>query len=284
MAKKPRENRIPIMMSEDELRMIDDWRYENRIATRSDAVRRLSRLGLVFDGSLGGLWETLFALEGEVIRAIELLEAMNRPMYNEPQERSRKALSRAGKLEKAANDFDATLRDVVAAAIAVRRTDTIDRILEQMKDLRALREAQMQEAREEELEDSRAQRADIIREVQEKRAAGEQPVPGYTHEEFVEDWIAPIYIAPDLDTMVRLAKAADEFLKSHNPNTGVWLEPNKRIPEYTTVRYGFALGKKWTQEDLDAAPSFLWPEMKAGDTKVTTLSTSYNVHTGKRGE
>lgn len=41
MAKKPRENRIPIMMSDEELQPIDDWRFENRIATRSDAVRQL---------------------------------------------------------------------------------------------------------------------------------------------------------------------------------------------------------------------------------------------------
>lgn len=46
MDKKPRENRVPIMMSESELKAIDDWRFENRIATRSDAVRRLCQLGL----------------------------------------------------------------------------------------------------------------------------------------------------------------------------------------------------------------------------------------------
>lgn len=46
MAKLPRENRIPIMMSHDELRQIDDWRFENRVATRSDAVRRLCQIGL----------------------------------------------------------------------------------------------------------------------------------------------------------------------------------------------------------------------------------------------
>jgi hypothetical protein len=46
VAKKPRENRVPIMMSDDELKAIDDWRFENRVATRSDAVRRLAQYGL----------------------------------------------------------------------------------------------------------------------------------------------------------------------------------------------------------------------------------------------
>lgn len=48
-AKRPRENRVPIMLSEAELASIDDWRFRNRIATRSDAVRRLVKLALSAD-------------------------------------------------------------------------------------------------------------------------------------------------------------------------------------------------------------------------------------------
>lgn len=46
MAKAPRENRIPIMMSHEELTAIDDWRFAHRVATRSDAVRRLCQIAL----------------------------------------------------------------------------------------------------------------------------------------------------------------------------------------------------------------------------------------------
>lgn len=46
--KKPRENRVPIMLSDDELNAIDDWRFENRVATRSAAIRRLVQVGLRF--------------------------------------------------------------------------------------------------------------------------------------------------------------------------------------------------------------------------------------------
>ncbi len=41
---KPRENRVPIMLSDEELEAIDDWQHENRIATRSEAIRRLCKL------------------------------------------------------------------------------------------------------------------------------------------------------------------------------------------------------------------------------------------------
>lgn len=42
---KPRENRIPIMMSDEEVELLDDWRFSNRVGTRSDAVRRLIQIG-----------------------------------------------------------------------------------------------------------------------------------------------------------------------------------------------------------------------------------------------
>lgn len=45
-ARRPRENRVPIMMSDEELQAIDDWRFANRVATRSDAIRRLCGLAL----------------------------------------------------------------------------------------------------------------------------------------------------------------------------------------------------------------------------------------------
>lgn len=44
---KARERRIPIMFSLEELERIDDWRFENRIATRANAVRQLVERGLL---------------------------------------------------------------------------------------------------------------------------------------------------------------------------------------------------------------------------------------------
>jgi hypothetical protein len=64
---KPRENRVPIMMSEDELRIIDDWRFENRVATRSSAIRQLCYRGLEygkrFQEMESGIYAALIDLE-----------------------------------------------------------------------------------------------------------------------------------------------------------------------------------------------------------------------------
>lgn len=43
------------MMSDEELQMIDDWRFKNRVATRSDAVRRLCQIALLLDPSASNL-------------------------------------------------------------------------------------------------------------------------------------------------------------------------------------------------------------------------------------
>ena len=42
----PRNNRVPVMMSNAEMDSIDEWQHENRIATRSEAIRRLCKIGL----------------------------------------------------------------------------------------------------------------------------------------------------------------------------------------------------------------------------------------------
>lgn len=48
-----RDKRIPIMFSEQELIEIDEWRHNNRIATRADAVRRLCKIGMLASLELG---------------------------------------------------------------------------------------------------------------------------------------------------------------------------------------------------------------------------------------
>lgn len=56
MSKAPRENRVPIMMSDNEVASIDDWRYRNRVATRSDAIRRLCQISLALDAQSSQLY------------------------------------------------------------------------------------------------------------------------------------------------------------------------------------------------------------------------------------
>ncbi|WP_162742290.1 hypothetical protein [Nitratireductor sp. OM-1] len=51
MAKVLREHRVPIMLTDDELQAIDDWRFENRVPTRSEAIRRLIEIALKSEGN-----------------------------------------------------------------------------------------------------------------------------------------------------------------------------------------------------------------------------------------
>lgn len=44
--KPPRDQRVPVMMSEDEVAAIDAWRFDNRVGTRSEAIRLLCKAGL----------------------------------------------------------------------------------------------------------------------------------------------------------------------------------------------------------------------------------------------
>jgi metal-responsive CopG/Arc/MetJ family transcriptional regulator len=43
---REREERLQIMLSDEELRALDDWRFEMRMPSRAAAIRELLRLGL----------------------------------------------------------------------------------------------------------------------------------------------------------------------------------------------------------------------------------------------
>ena len=47
-----REQRLQIMLTDEELQAIDDWRFQRRMPTRAAAVRELLRRGLTADGFL----------------------------------------------------------------------------------------------------------------------------------------------------------------------------------------------------------------------------------------
>ena len=46
MTEELKTERIQIVISPSELRAIDDWAFANRIRSRSEAIRRLVKLGL----------------------------------------------------------------------------------------------------------------------------------------------------------------------------------------------------------------------------------------------
>lgn len=50
MGGKNREDRLQIMLTLDELNIIDDWRFQHRMPSRASALRELLRRGLVAEG------------------------------------------------------------------------------------------------------------------------------------------------------------------------------------------------------------------------------------------
>jgi hypothetical protein len=50
MAKLNRAERLQIMLTEDELVALDDWRFSRRMPSRASAVRELLKRGLAAEG------------------------------------------------------------------------------------------------------------------------------------------------------------------------------------------------------------------------------------------
>jgi hypothetical protein len=50
MGELSRGERLQIMLNQDELRVLDDWRFEKRMPSRASAIRELLRRGLAADG------------------------------------------------------------------------------------------------------------------------------------------------------------------------------------------------------------------------------------------
>lgn len=52
MSDSNREERLQIMLTGEELRALDDWRFSQRMPSRAAAVRELLRRGLADEGAL----------------------------------------------------------------------------------------------------------------------------------------------------------------------------------------------------------------------------------------
>ncbi|KRE06209.1 hypothetical protein ASE63_24805 [Bosea sp. Root381] len=60
MAELERPERLQIMLSQNELRALENWRFDKRMPSRAAAVRELLRRGLAAEG---------FSIAGEGIRS-----------------------------------------------------------------------------------------------------------------------------------------------------------------------------------------------------------------------
>jgi hypothetical protein len=50
MADLNRGERLQIMLTDEELRVLDDWRFDQRMPSRASAIRELLRRGLAAEG------------------------------------------------------------------------------------------------------------------------------------------------------------------------------------------------------------------------------------------
>lgn len=67
--------RLHMLISPAELESIDKWRFENRIGTRADAVRRLVQIGLYTDGALDEIYDVLRSNSRESKKAVNRLQS-----------------------------------------------------------------------------------------------------------------------------------------------------------------------------------------------------------------
>lgn len=122
---KPREHRIHMMLSDAELAVIDKWRFENHVATRSEAIRRLCQIALVLDSKLTPIAKAMNAYGTENSQLIAsfqdlLREDADRADADRAEAANRAAFFAASSLAKWEN-MRLTIREVTALAYDFKR-------------------------------------------------------------------------------------------------------------------------------------------------------------------
>lgn len=72
--KPPKDNRVPIMMSDTELAAIDNWRYANHVQSRSEAIRRLCQIALYVSDRLDDMPAKLAENLNAILKVVELTD------------------------------------------------------------------------------------------------------------------------------------------------------------------------------------------------------------------
>lgn len=139
---KPRENRVPIMMSDEEMKAIDDWRFENRIATRSEAIRRLVQVGLRTHDHL----QELASQSSTMVSKVESIEDQSEKILVDHAKEGDLTLYAAkmailfsdqfGSLADEVFDTHNRLVDLVYEINAIQQTTEIEKAIEKADDLR----------------------------------------------------------------------------------------------------------------------------------------------------
>lgn len=130
---EPKDNRVPIMMSNVELDAVDDWRFKNRIATRSEAIRRLCQIGVLFDEKIPNIDE----ISGRILKiSKELLAVAKRPAQEQDDkigamvEATTQAIRISTDLLIDASELITSLKAVSQPHIILKHHDEIDEAIE----------------------------------------------------------------------------------------------------------------------------------------------------------
>jgi hypothetical protein len=126
--------RLHMLMSRSELEAIDDWRFKNRIGTRSDAIRRLCQVGLLVGGELEALTDVTLAMSTKVSdledEASELWMSIANPVVKgDVVDREgagylvEKLVDRIEKIEGAADDVSSVLLGLFLATAGLTKND-----------------------------------------------------------------------------------------------------------------------------------------------------------------
>lgn len=85
MAEELKDQRVVTMMSPTELEAIDEWMFENRLRSRGEAIRRLCRIGALWDGVSDDLYAELDSTVSE-LKALqaEAISALGKPSDEAP--------------------------------------------------------------------------------------------------------------------------------------------------------------------------------------------------------
>lgn len=132
---EPRENRVHMYLSNDEMNAIDDWRFANRVATRSEAIRRLCQLGLILDSRL----EDLFSARMNQSEAfIDFFKALG--LIDEEGKVVRE-LSDGSEIERAAagvisvvESLSSSIRELYDHAYIVQKSKSLGEVVDSMKE------------------------------------------------------------------------------------------------------------------------------------------------------
>ncbi|MBD8652337.1 hypothetical protein IFT66_14710 [Rhizobium sp. CFBP 13726] len=140
MMVEPRENRVHMYLSNDEKDAIDDWRFQHRVATRSEAIRRLCQIGLIFDENRRKLVEKYQAETDAVFSLMAVVRSISEKDPSELSELERTLIMRSLDVVMASASLLPVIRTTTGLANNFKSERQIEEIMAEAKEILAIDE------------------------------------------------------------------------------------------------------------------------------------------------